>query len=100
MDAGDRQVVRLDRSEVAGRLRVDQLSERVRPTRDREVVGVVRCELEEPAGGWPALVQLAGRVEEPRPVAGRRRAARSVAEERADARDRLVALGRRSDERL
>src|SRR3954451_17688457 len=98
MDARDRQVGRLDRAEVAGRLRVDQLSERVRPARDREVVGMVGCELEEPAGRRTALVELARRMQEARPIAGGRRAPGPVAEEPADARDRLIALRRRGDE--
>ena len=42
-------------------------------------IGMVRRELEEPADRRAALVELAGRVEEARPVAGGRRAARRVA---------------------
>ena len=81
VDAQDRQVVGLDRREVALGLGVDQPAERVRPARDRPVDRVVRGQLEEPAGRRAALVELAGRVEEARPVAGGRRAARRVAEE-------------------
>ena len=58
-------------------------------------------ELEEPAGRRAALVELAGRVQEARAVAGRRRAARSrrggAARIRSSAASRA---GRRRDERL
>ena len=80
VDPHDRQVVRLDRREVAGGLGVDQLAERVRPAGDRPVGRVVRGQLDEPADRGAALVELAGRVQEARPVAGGRRAAGPVAE--------------------
>ena len=100
MDPDDRQIVSLDRLEVALGLGIDQLAERVGPARDRPIDGVVRRQLEEPAGRRTALVQLAGRMEEARTVArGRRRAGR-VAEEQADPAERLVAGGGRGDERL
>ena len=67
VDPGDGQVVRLDRSEVAGRLRVDELAEGVRPTWDGPVMRMVGRELEEPADGRPALVELARRMQEARP---------------------------------
>ena len=92
--------MRLDRGEVSGRLGVDELAEGVGPTRDRPVDRMVRGELEEPAAGRAALVELAGRVEESRPVAGRRRSPGPVAQRRADPGDRRIRLGRWGDERL
>ena len=65
-----------------------------------QVGRVVRGQLEEPADRRAALVQLAGRVEEARAVAGGRRPAGPVAQQRADPGEGLVALGRRGDERL
>ena len=78
------------RREVAARLGVDELAERVRPARDRPVDRVVRGQLEEPADRRAALVELAGRVQEARSVAGGRGAAGPVAEQRADPRERRV----------
>ena len=95
VDPQDRQVVRLDRREVAGGLGVDQLAERVRPAGDRAIGRVVRGQLEEPADRRAALVELAGRVEEARAVAGRRGATGPIAQQRPDAGEGLVA-GRRS----
>ena len=100
VDPDDRQVVRFDRREVARRLGVDELAERVRPARDVQVGRVIRGQLEEPADRGAALVQLAGRVEEARAVAGGRRAAGPVTEQRADPGERVVASGGRGDERL
>ncbi len=95
VDAKDRQVVGLDRGEVAGRLGVDQLPEGVRPARDRPVGRVVRGQLDEPADRRAALVELAGRMQEARAVAGRRGPPGPVAQQRADPGHGLVA-GRRS----
>ena len=75
-------------------LGVDELAEGVRPARDRAVVGVVGGELEEPADRGAALVELAGRVQEARPVAGRGRAPRRVAEQGPDAAEGRVAAPR------
>jgi hypothetical protein len=61
---------------------------------------MIRGELEEPSDRRAALVELARRVEESGPVSRRRRASRAIAQPRPDARDRLVAGGRRGDERL
>ena len=82
------------------RLGVDELAEGVRPAGDVEVGRVVGGQLEEPADGRAALVELAGRVQEARAVAGGRRAPRPVAQERPDPGERLVARRRRGDERL
>ena len=101
VDAQDRQVVRLDRREVALRLGVDQPAERVRPARDRAVDRVVGGELEEPAARRAALVELAGRVEEARPVAGGRRAAASRRGAAPGSGSSAASVaGRRGDERL
>ena len=86
--------------EVAGRLGVDELAERVRPAGDLEVGRVVRGQLEEPADRRAALVELAGRVEEARAVAGRRRPLGRVAQQRPDPGDGVVACRGRGDERL
>ena len=60
---------------VAGGLRLDQLAERERTAGDLEVdVGLLE-DLQEHADGGSALVELAGRVQEPRAPAERRRAA-------------------------
>src|SRR5256885_4480930 len=75
VDAGDGQIVRLDRSEVARCLGIDELAEGVRPAGDGSVVRVVGRQLEEPADWRAALVELPGRVEEARAVAGGRGAA-------------------------
>ena len=95
VDPQDRQVVRFDGAEVARGLGVDELAEGVRPARDVEVGRVVGGQLEEPADRRAALVELAGRVQEARAVAGRRRALRPVAQQRPDPGEGLVA-GRRS----
>ena len=100
VDTDDRQVVGLDRLEVALGLGVDQPAERVGPTGDRSVDRMVRRQLDEPASRRAALVELAGRVQEARPVAGGRGVAGRVAEEGPDAGDRGVAAGGRGDERL
>src|SRR6478672_6361966 len=100
VDAEDRQVVGLDRREVALGLGVDQAAERVRPARDRPIVRVVRGELEEPADRRAALVELAGRMEEARPVAGGRGAVGRVAEHRADPIHGFRGRVGRRDERL
>ena len=100
VDAEDRQVVGLDRREVALGLGIDQPAERVRPAGDRPILRVIRGELEEPAVRRPALVELAGRMEEARAVAGGRRAAGRVAQEGPDPGERRVGGGGRGDERL
>ena len=84
VDPQDRQLVALEDPEVAGGLGIDELPERVWPARDRAIHRMVRSELEEEADRRPALVELAGRVQESRPVAGRGRPARPVAQERPD----------------
>ena len=53
--------------EVAGRLRLGQDTERVALPRYLEVLGIVGGELQENPGSWPALVQLAGGMEEAGP---------------------------------
>ena len=100
VDPHDRQVVGLDGGEVARGLGVDELAEGVRPVGDRAVARVVRGQLEEPADRRAALVELAGRVQEARAVAGGRRPAGPVAQERPDPGDRRVARRRRGDEGL
>ena len=65
-----------------------------------DVGRVVRGQLEEPADRRAALVELAGRVQEARAVAGRRRPAGPVAQERPDPREGRIPVGRRGDERL
>ena len=84
---------------VAVRLGVDQLAERVRPARDRAIVGVVGGELQEDACRGAALMELAGRVQEAWAVAGGRGAAR-CRERDAELGERRVDLGRWRDERL
>ncbi len=91
MDPQDGQIVRLDRPEVTCRLGIDELTERVRPVRDLAVLGMVGGQLDEPADGCATLVELAGRVQEARAVAGGRRAKRAVAQEGADPGERRVA---------
>src|SRR5689334_10428798 len=93
MDAEDRQVMALDRREVALRLGIDQPAERIRPAGDRTIDPMVRRQLDEPADRRTALVELARRMEEARAVAGRRRAAGRVAEEGPDAIHRRGRVG-------
>ena len=100
MDPQDGPAVGGDRRVVAVGLRVDELAEGVRPAGDVAVGRVVGGELEEPARRGAALVELAGRVEEARPVASGRGAAGRVAEPPADAGHRDVAGLGWSDERL
>ena len=92
--------MRFDGAEVARRLGVDELAERVRPAGDLEVGRVIRGQLEEPADRGAALVELAGRVEEARAVAGRGRPLRLVAQQRPDPGDGVVTFRGRRDERL
>src|SRR3954468_11715832 len=68
-DPDHRQVVVLQRVEVADRLRVLQVAEGVARARDLHVFVAVVHELNEQAGGRTTLVELAGRVQEPRSVA-------------------------------
>src|SRR6188768_3329655 len=100
MHAKDRQVVALERLEVARRLRIDELSEGVRPVRDGTVDRMVRGELDEPADRRAALVQLPGRMEEPRTVAEGGRTPRRVAQQAPDGGEGVVRLVGRRDERL
>src|SRR4051794_25134783 len=100
MDPQDRQVVGFDRGEITGGLRVDERPERVRPARDLDVGWMIGCQLDEPADRRATLVQLAGRVEEARSVAGGGRPPRAVAQERPDPGHRRVARGGGRDERL
>ena len=84
--------MRLDGGEVAGRLGVDELAEGVRPAGDRRTsAGWSDGQLEEPADRRAALVELAGRMQEARAVAGGRGAAGPVAQQRPDAGEGLVA---------
>ncbi len=87
----------LEDLEIARRLGVDQVAEGVRPAGDRPVDGMVGGELEEQSDRRPALVELAGRMEESGPVAGRRRLAGSIPQERPDPGNRRVAGGRLAD---
>src|SRR6478735_91635 len=98
--AEDRQVVGFDRREVPFCLGVDQAAEGVRPAGDRPVVGVVRRDLEEPADRRATLVELAGRVEEARSVAGGGGALGRVPEQGADPVHRFGGRVGRRDERL
>jgi hypothetical protein len=100
VDPDDRQVVGFDCLEIALGLGIDQLAEGVRPAGDGTVDRMVRGELDEPAGRWSALVELAGRMEEAWPVSCGRGAAGPAAEEGPDPGERVVAGGRRGDERL
>ena len=81
MDSQHGQVVTLERLEIARRLRVDQLAEGVRPAGDRAVLRMIGRELQEPADRRAALVELAGRVEETRAIAGCRGTAGLVAQQ-------------------
>jgi hypothetical protein len=74
MDMDDGPILRPEGLAVAARLGIDEPPERVRPAGDLPIGRVVRCELQEEPGGRPALVKLAGRVEEARAVASRCRA--------------------------
>ena len=98
MDPEDRQVVRPEASQVAARLGVDELAERVRPAGDRAVDGMVRGQLEEPADRRAALVELAGRVQEARAVAGGRRPSRAISRDRPDPAECGVPFGGRRDD--
>ncbi len=73
--AKDRQLVVLDRPGIADCLRVDQLAKAVFLARDFQIVGMLANQLEEPADRGPALVELARRMQESRPVADGRRPA-------------------------
>src|SRR5207247_3516503 len=66
---------------------------------DGAIDGMVRGQLEEHAGRWPALVELPGRMQEARAVARRRRTT-GRSERGADPGDALVDRRRRRDERL
>src|SRR5262249_28735274 len=65
---------------IAHRLRLDQLPERVIRFRHGQRLGWLIHELHEEACIRPTLVQLAGRVQEPRTVAERRRKTRRVSQ--------------------
>src|SRR5919198_4039882 len=73
-----------ERAEVAERLRLLQGAEGVGRARYRQILRVGRGDLQEDARVRAALVELPRRVEEARPVACGRRAARRVAQARAD----------------
>src|SRR5688572_21979342 len=92
--------MRLDGAEVARGLGVDELAEGVGPVRDVDVNRVVGGQLEEPADRRTTLVELAGRVQEARAIAGRGRTLRPITEQRPDAGEGIVAGRRRGDERL
>ena len=91
--------MRFDGAEVARCLGVDELAERVWPAGDLEVGRVIRGQLQEPADRGAALVELAGRVQEARAVAGRRRAPRPVAQQGPYPGERFVSCRRGRDER-
>ena len=76
----DRQAVRLERVEVAQRLRIDEHPERLLAAGMGRSSRMAGDQLQEAAGRRAALVQLAGRVQEARPVAEGRRASSSVAD--------------------
>src|SRR5918992_1093688 len=86
-DAGGRQAVAAQRLQVAVGLRVEQRAERERHAGDGEVDLAAVAQLEEAAGRRAALVELAGRVQEARPVAPRRRDAVALDQHRAQPRD-------------
>src|SRR5919201_5091549 len=73
-----------ERAEVAERLRLLQGAEGVGRARYRQILRVGRGDLQEDARVRAALVELPRRVEEARPVSCGRRAARRVAQARAD----------------
>src|SRR5579864_2999019 len=70
-DARRRAAPLLERGEVAGRLGAEQAPEPERPSRYRQLFARVVDHLQEEPGRWPALVQLARRVEVARPIAVR-----------------------------
>src|ERR1035437_8686066 len=91
VDTHDRQLVVLDRASVANGLRVDQPAEGVCLTRDLEIFRVLTHKLEEPADRGAAFVQLAGGVEESRPVANRGGSVCLVSQQRPDCQQGGVA---------
>ena len=93
------QAVRLERGEVAQRLGVDEHPEGLLAARDGQVVGVARDQLQEAARRRAALVQLPGRVQEPRAVAQGRGVPCPVAQQRLDPAQRGGPLRRRSRRR-
>src|SRR5882762_8011002 len=74
VDLHDGSIMRPQGLAVTPRLGVDEPPERVWPARDRAIDRMVRGELQEHAGRWTALVQLPGRMQEARAVAGGGRA--------------------------
>src|SRR5204863_7009263 len=90
----------LQRLEVPRRLRADQLPEAERLPRDRQLVARVVDHLQEEPGVRAALVELAGRVEIPRPEAVRDDATGRLARTRGERENALLARRRRLDERL
>ncbi len=90
------QPVAAQRLQVSGGLGGDQLPERVALARDLDVALRLVDELQEASRRRPALVQLSGRVQEPRAVAeghGRARGSRIAARSSADGCVELI--GRR-----
>ena len=72
-------------------LGIDEPAEGVGPARDLEIVGMLLRQLEEPADRRTALVELARRVEEAWPVAGRRGPAGPVPDQGAEPAEGRVA---------
>src|SRR2546428_11493302 len=57
VDVHNGSIMRPQRLAVTPRLGVDEPAERIRPARDGAIDGMVRGQLEEHAGRWPALVE-------------------------------------------
>ena len=86
--ARDRQLVRLERDEVAHGLGIDERAERLVPAVDLEVVWMVRGQLQKAADRCAALVLLAGRMQEARSEADGHGTAGLVAQQRGDVTQR------------
>src|SRR4051812_37477517 len=87
-------IARLQRLEVADRLRAAEHTEREFLARQRDVLASAAGELQEDAVVGAAFVQLSGRMEEARSVAGGRRDVQLARDRLADRGDLLVALRR------
>src|SRR5437588_3626052 len=99
--APDAAAGRSQRTEIPQRLRVDQRAEAERLPRYRDVVLTLLVdELDEHAAVRPSLVELAGRVQVPRPEPERRRHAEAVAQRQARALQVVASFFGRIDERL
>jgi hypothetical protein len=87
----------LERGEIAERLRGDEGAERLVPAGNRQVLRRLGGDLEEDSRVRPALVKLAGRVQEPRAESEGRRRAGAPADALPDALQALLPAAFRSN---